>query len=217
MPVLGEPEVERRSLFRNPYVWGFLVGIATLTALRPLMRYIPDPPPVLSRLPAFSLVGPDGLPFGSDDLRGQVYVANLFAANGASPELAAMKGMSRLQDAFAQRDIRGIRLVSISVDPEQDTPAALGAYAKRVGADPRRWTLLTGDRESIRALVVDGFKIPSAPRPAVKPEPRDLALAGKLVLVDGEGRIRGYYASDEMGLDEVYNRAQRVVAQEHGR
>jgi cytochrome oxidase Cu insertion factor (SCO1/SenC/PrrC family) len=42
----------------------------------------------------------------------------------------------------------------------------------------------------------------------------DIAHTGKLVLVDGSGRIRGYYDSDEMGLDEVYNRAQHVLRQQ---
>ena len=69
---------EKRPAWRNPYVWGFVIGIATLTALRPFLRHVPEPPPVLSQLPPFSLRGIDGKPFGSEDLRGQVYIANFF-------------------------------------------------------------------------------------------------------------------------------------------
>jgi protein SCO1/2 len=125
-----------------------------------------------------------------------------------------MKGVARLQDGFAQRNVRGIRLVSITVDPEYDTPEILGEYAKTLGVDPERWTLLTGDPEAVRRLVVDGFKTPLVAPPPGGPGPIDIAHTGKLVLVDGSGRIRGYYGTDELGLDEVFNRAQHVLRQE---
>jgi protein SCO1/2 len=191
-----------------------VIGIVTLTAIRPLLRRVPEPPPVLSQLPAFSLVGIDGKPFGSQDLRGQVYVASFFFTSCRSICPALMKGVARLQDGFAQRNVRGIRLVSITVDPEYDTPEILGEYAKTLGVDPERWTLLTGDPEAVRRLVVDGFKTPLVAPPPGGPGPIDIAHTGKLVLVDGSGRIRGYYGTDELGLDEVFNRAQHVLRQE---
>ena len=191
-----------REVFRNPYVWGFLIGIVMLTAIRPFLRRIPEPPPVLSQLPEYSLVGMDAKPYGSTELRGQVYIANVFSTDCRSICPPVMNGMARLQDGFAQRKIQGIRLVSISVDPEHDTPEVLTEYAKGVGVDPLRWTLLTGDPAEVRRLVVDGFKAP------------DAVHTGRLVLVDGSGRVRGFYGSDEVGLDEVYNRAQHVLRQE---
>ncbi len=203
-----------RTVLRSPYLWGFVIGIVTLTLIRPLLRHIPEPPPVLSELPEFSLVGVDGKPFGSAELRGQVYVVNFFFTSCRSICPAIMKGMARLQDGFAARNIAGIRLVSISVDPERDTPEVLGAYGKELGVDPLRWTLLTGDPETVRRLVVDGFKTPLAAPAPEAPGPIDIAHTGKLVLVDGLGRIRGYYDSNELGLDEVYNRAQHVLSQE---
>ena len=203
-----------RALLRNPYVWGFLIGITTLTLIRPLLRHVPEPPPVLSQLPEFSLVGIDGKPYGSADLRGQVYIANFFFTSCRSICPVLMKGVARLQDGFAQRNINGIRLVSISVDPEHDTPEVLGDYAKGMGVDPLRWTLLTGEPEQVRRLLVDGFKVPDVAAPPQTAGPVDIAHTGKLVLVDGAGRIRGYYDSDEMGLDEVYNRAQHVLKQQ---
>jgi protein SCO1/2 len=206
--------VSARQILRNPYVWGFVIGIVTLTLIRPLLRHVPEPPPVLSQLPEFSLVGADGKPYGSSELRGQVYVANFFFTSCRSICPAIMQGMRRLQDGFAQRNIEGVRLVSISVDPEHDTPEVLGEYAKGMGVDPLRWTLLTGDPEQVRRLVVDGFKTPVIPPAPGGPGPIDIAHTGKLVLVDGAGRIRGYYGTDELGLDEVYNRAQHVLRQQ---
>jgi len=206
--------VTARAVFRNPYVWGLVIGIVTLTLIRPLLRRIPEPPPVLSQLPAFTLTGIDGKPFGSEDLEGQVYVVSFFFTSCRSICPAIMKGVARLQDGFAQRNIDGIRLVSISVDPENDTPEALAAYGKALGVDPLRWTLLTGEPEAVRRLVVDGFKTPLVSPPPGGPEPIDIAHTGKLVLVDGSGRIRGYYGTDELGLDEVFNRAQHVLRQQ---
>jgi len=206
--------VTARSVLRNPYVLGLAIGIVTLTLIRPLLRHVPEPPPVLSELPAFTLTGVDGKPFGSDDLKGQVYIASFFFTSCRSICPGIMRGVARLQDGFAQRNIDGIRLVSISVDPEHDTPEVLAAYGKTMGVDPRRWTLLTGEPAAVKRLVVEGFKTPLvAPFPG-GPEPIDIAHTGKLVLVDGGGRIRGYYGTDEMGLDEVYNRAQHVLRQQ---
>jgi protein SCO1/2 len=206
--------VTGRGVLRNPYVWGFVIGIVTLTLIRPLLRRVPEPPQVLSQLPAYALVGVDGNPYGSAELHDQVYVANFFFTSCRSICPAIMHGMGRLQDGFRQRDVTGIRLVSISVDPEHDTPEVLAEYGKGMGIDPARWTLLTGDPEQIRRLVVDGFKAPVIDPPAGGSGPMDIAHSGKLVLVDGSGRIRGYYDTNEMGLDEVYNRAQHVLRQQ---
>ena len=203
-----------RSLLRNPYLWGFLIGIVTLTAIRPLLRRVPEPPPVLSTLPEFTLTDVDGKPFGSRELAGQVYVANFFFTRCGSICPALMRGVGRLQAGFDERGIDGVRLVSISVDPENDSPAVLKEYAAAHGVEPKRWVLLTGDPEKVRALVVDGFKTPMDRVPEGGPTPIEVAHTGKLVLVDAHGRIRGYYDSDEMGLDEVYNRAQHVLRQE---
>jgi len=62
--------------------------------------------------------------------------------------------------------------------------------------------------------VIEGFKTPLVTPPPGGPEPIDIAHTGQLVLVDGAGRIRGYYGSDEMGLDEVFNRAQHVLREQ---
>jgi protein SCO1/2 len=206
--------VNVRTVLRNPYVWGFVIGVVTLTLIRPLLRHVPEPPPVLSQLPDYELVSGDGTPYGSEELRGQVYITNFFFTSCRSICPAMMKGMARLQDGFAQRNVDGIRLVSISVDPENDTPSVLATYATAIGVNPRRWTLLTGDPGQVRRLVVDGFKTPLVTPPPGGPEPIDIAHTGQLVLVDGKGRVRGYYASDEMGLDEVFNRAQHVLREQ---
>lgn len=190
-------ESRRVPLHRNPFVWAFLVGIVTLTALRPLLRHIPEPPPVVGDVPPFTLIDQDGRPFGRNELLGRVTIANLFCTECGSASPEVMKGMRRIEDAYKDRGIDRIVLLSISTDPGADTLERLREYARAIGAEPGRWTFLTGDAGAAHDLAVGVFKDTSRP----------------LVLIDQQGRIRGWYAADEMGLDEVYNRAQHVLAQ----
>jgi cytochrome oxidase Cu insertion factor (SCO1/SenC/PrrC family) len=76
--------------------------------------------------------------------------------------------MARLQQDVA--DDRDVRLVSISVDPEHDTPDVLRDYAQRFGAHPERWLFLTGDKAAIYRLAQEGFHL-SAVDPGAVPPP----------------------------------------------
>jgi protein SCO1/2 len=198
----------RVPLWRNPYVVAFVVGCITVTLLRPLLRHEPPPPPVLSQLPAFSLVDPNGKPFGSEQLAGQVWIASFFFTHCPSVCPQLMARMAQLQNLYRERGIDGIRLVSITVDPERDTPEVLRAAEPRYGVDPTRWTLLTGSRAAIATLCRDGFHVPGLDVPAAADG--DIPHTTKVVLVDAQNRIRGYYDTDPDGLDEVFNRAQHV-------
>jgi protein SCO1/2 len=202
---------DRSSLFRNPFVWAFLAGIVFLTLIRPLLRFEPNPPPVLGVLPAYSLVDSSGARFGSEQLAGQVYVANFFFTSCASICPPMMRAVKTLQDRLRDEGIGGIRIVSVTVDPATDTPQRLAEYGAALGVDPARWTLLTGDLDDIKTLVIDGFKTPMGEREEVAAGLFDIAHAGKLVLVDRRGRIRGYYDYDAPGLDEVFHRSQHVL------
>ncbi len=68
--------------------------------------------------------------------------------------------MSRLQTELSGRGWDDVMLVSISVDPANDTPEALTAYAAKHGAKLDSWQFLTGTRDGIWSLSVDGFKLP---------------------------------------------------------
>jgi protein SCO1/2 len=96
-----------------------------------------------------------------------------------------------------------VNLVSFSVDPERDSPEVLSAYAARYGADPALWYFLTGPVDQVEATVVRGFKIAMSKASAETVAPSlnagevfDVVHGEKFVLVDGQGRIRGYYDSE---------------------
>ena len=202
------------GILRNPYVWAFFIGVVVITGLRPLMRRVPDPPPVLAALPAWELVDQNGDPYGSDDLAGSVYVANFFFTRCVAICPALMQSTKRLQTRYEQAGIDAIRLVSISVDPESDTPERMSEYGARLGIDFGRWSLLTGEPEAIRVLLTDGFKVGVGERQELEAGLYDIAHSGKLVLVDGEGRIRGYYGIDEQGIDETFHRSTHVLLEQ---
>jgi protein SCO1/2 len=99
--------------------------------------------------------------------------------------------MARVQDRTRNLE-PAFHLVSFSVDPEHDTPARLAAYARVHRASPRMWTFLTGPSDAVRETVEHGLRISIGEDPA-DPSPAGISHGTHLVLVDGAGRIRGYY------------------------
>jgi protein SCO1 len=91
-----------------------------------------------------------------------------------------------------------VRFVSISVDPQRDTPAALRQYAGRVRNDPR-WLFLTGDGKTITDLSINGFKL------AASGSTNDSILhSSKFAVADKEGVIRDYYGgTNEDAVEHV--------------
>ena len=203
------------SLARNPFFWAFVVGCVMITSMRPLLRRIPAPPPVLRQVPPFTLTDISGRPFGSDQLRGHVYVASFFFTRCTSICPTLMSDLAKLQDRYRREGI-DVRLVSITVDPEHDDPEELRTAAKRYGVDPSRWTVLTGPRTAIRDLAVGGFQVPIGDPEQSDAGMLDIAHTGKLLLVDAGGGLRGYYDTGELGLDEVFWRSKRVLDEKVG-
>ncbi len=211
-------------MWKNPWLWAFVLGAVFLTSIRDSMRHVPDPPKVVGEVPEWSLVGHDGEPFGSAQLSGDVYVVGFFFSTCVTICPALQQAMKKLQDRFEIHELP-VRLVSITVDPDNDTPEVLTEYGKTLGADLDRWTFVSGEEAKVRSVIVDGFatfmgeKAPVEERPGVF----DVGHGGRLILVDGDGNVRGHYevltrsddarvwAMDELGVDEVFHRARRTV------
>lgn len=202
---------EKKPWYKNIFLWYFVIGVVTLTALRPFLRREPPPPPVLRRLPPFELVDQNHKTFSLSDLQDQVWVANFIFTRCGSICPILTSRMAGLQERYETYGVDEIKLLSISVDPEYDTPDVLTDYAELHGADPERWTFLTGDLESVRALVIEGFAAGMGERAENEIGMVDISHSGKFVIVDPQGGIRGYYDTDPEGLDEVYYRSRHVL------
>jgi len=147
---------------------------------------------VLGELPAFSLTDETGAPFGSLELSDRVWVATFVFTRCGSTCPKQTARMGGLQAEFAKDPMeKSLALVTITVDPEHDTPEVLARYAKENNANPELWHFLTGTREAIWELSKSGFKLD------VKDDPGNAEMpifhSTQMVLVDTWGRIRGYY------------------------
>lgn len=86
--------------------------------------------------------------FYSDLLQGKVVIINSFFASCAGSCLPLNRNLEKLQAGLGARMGKDVYIISISVDPELDTPAQLKAYAKKLNAGPG-WYFLTGDKETV--------------------------------------------------------------------
>lgn len=157
--------------------------------------YIPplEPPqtlaelPILYEVPAFQLTDSHGRPFDSASLKGDVWVAEFMFTScpGICPTMTAE--MKKIFAAFP--DAPEFKIVSVSVDPNIDTPEVLAKYSQSHGTVSDRWHRLTGDSAEILKLSSQGFKVGSMTNP--------LDHSSNFILVDRQGNIRGYYDSLE--------------------
>ena len=90
-----------------------------------------------------------------------------------------------------------MHLVSFSVDPEYDTPERLKAYGEKYGADPSRWTFLTGDYKSLQSTVVGGFKIAMGKEAPEEDDVMSIFHGEHFVVVDAKGHLRAYVHAPE--------------------
>src|SRR5262245_17276951 len=160
------------------------------------------PLPVLAQLPDFSLLERNGGKIGLSDLKGKVWIADFIFTRcpGPCPRMSARM-------ASLQRDLAGeedLRLISISVDPEFDTQEVLAKYAAQYQAEAGRWLFLTGERAAIHALAKSGFLVGGVD---------DVTLhTTRFILIDRQGRVRGYYSSsDEEELRKLTNQARALL------
>lgn len=152
--------------------------------------------PVLGQVPAFGFSNQDGQRVEAASLRGSVWVAAFMFTRCPTICPRITRRMRALQQRATQSRV-ALRLISISVDPENDTPEVLRDYARKYGADTRTWSFLTGDFTTIQKVAVDGFKLALEGRPDAGAPDHGILHGSHLVLVDRELRIRGYYRTDD--------------------
>lgn len=161
-----------------------------------------EPLPVLGSVSGFQLTDSNGKAYEADQLAGKVTIADFFftSCKGICPVLTQQ--MSSLQKRFEGSP--EFHLVSITVDPKNDTPETLAAYANENSLKLKNWDLLTGSREDIRGLLFDQLKIGLPDDP--------LTHSDRLVLLDPDLNIRGYYSlSDPASLQKLRKDTSRLL------
>ena len=139
--------------------------------------------PVIGNIPDFEFVNSEGETITLTSLKGKVWVADFIftTCNMACPIMTG--NMNIIHKKYKQND--DVRLVSISVYPEYDTPEVLAKYASQYNANTDRWYFLTGEESTVQEVIKDGFKIGDY---------EDIIFhSEKFALVDRSGIIRAYY------------------------
>jgi len=170
-----------------------VVGLASSCSKPPLPDY--------GLVPPFALTDSNGQPFDSQTLDGKVWVADFIYTNCPGPCPRMTSQMHQVEQQV--NGLKDVSLVSFSVDPDRDTPAALTAFAHRFGGPTAQWYFLTGSPATLHLLARDVFKI------------GDLISvmdhSTKFMLVDKTGRLRGYYSSfDQEGIPALLNDVKRL-------
>ena len=150
---------------------------------------------IFGDIPQFDLVAQDGQPFHSQVLAGKIWVADFIYTTCPGPCPRMTSQMRDVQDAILKIP-DDVRLVSFTVDPANDTPPVLAAYAKMHGAASSIWYFLTGPVPTLQMLDRDAFKLGNMDA--------TMQHSTRFVLVDRKGRIRGYYdTSDSLAIPKV--------------
>lgn len=158
---------------------------------------------VYHKISNFQLTSNEGSSFSTDDLKDKIMVADFFFATCKTTCPKMSMQMKRVQEAY--KTDPEIALVSFSVDPEKDSAKVLSNYAAEYGAIKGKWTFLTGDKKQIYDLARHSFFLTAMDGDG---GPDDYIHSDKIVLVDKEHRIRGYYdgtdyTSVDLLIDEI--------------
>lgn len=167
-------------------------------------------------VPDFSLIERSGKRLELSDLHGKIWIANFIYTTCTDTCPLQSAEMAKLQEHLRQRT--NVRLVSISVDPERDTPQVLSRYADRFKADPSLWLFLTGERGEIYRLAQDGFRLSAVPVSAPSASNGDAIIhSSRFVLVDTKKQIRGYYDSTDREALRRLKQDLKTLLQEKGK
>jgi protein SCO1/2 len=142
---------------------------------------------VYGQVPEFQLISQTGQMFDRKQLDGKIWVADFIYTHCPGPCPRMSSQLRRVQTAVAE--LPDVRLVSFSVDPDHDTPSVLAEYARRYQAVPGRWFFLTGDAKTLDTLDRHAFMLGNLDG--------SMQHSTRFVLVDRQGRIRGYYGTSE--------------------
>lgn len=160
--------------------------------------------PVYKTVPQFTLTSQTGAPFDSSTLQGNVWLADFFFTNCTGPCPRMSSRFRQIQKSFA--GARDLKFVSITVDPQRDTPAALADYARKFSAEPGRWFMLTGPADQLQNLSRNVFMLGDVSG--------DLTHSTRFVLMDRKSRIRGFYQSNEPDSIQQLNKDIQLLLKE---
>lgn len=162
-------------------------------------------------VPAFAFTNQYNREISDADYAGRIYVADYFFTTCPTICPVMSSQLSRLQAQLIESNLLGdVKLLSHTVDPENDTPEVLRAYAERLNADSANWNFVTGSQDDLYYQAKFGYYLTALPS--------DTAAGGffhsdTFVLVDRQGHIRGYYdGTSTQEVDQLFNDIQHLIS-----
>ena len=202
----------------NVWLWG---GVA-LTAVTLLVAFsmerlntrggLDKPLPVYGQIADFSLTNQNGGVVSLANLRGHVWVADIIFSRCSGPCMKMTRQMGDLQQALPANS--QAKLVTLTTDPDFDTPSVLKTYSERFGANQNRWMFLTGAKKQIANLAIDSLKLTAIEKkPEERQSPEDLFIHSTIfVLADKQGRLRGVFETTGEGIEPEHVKEQLLAA-----
>lgn len=144
----------------------------------------------------FELIERSGKTINETDLEDRVWISAFVFSRCTTSCPVISKTMKDIQLELSNTEVL---LVSLSVDPDHDTPAVLREFADRYAANPERWWYLTGSKGTIYELILDRFKISVDQGESIDPKEKAEAVAhsDRLVLVGPGNKIMGMFDSKD--------------------
>jgi cytochrome oxidase Cu insertion factor (SCO1/SenC/PrrC family) len=157
----------------------------------------------------FSLTDQDGNTVTKADLLGRPWAVCLIFSRCAGHCLEISKGMMEVQQKLEGVDAR---IVSLTVDPDYDSPDVLKNYAENFGADPQKWIYLTGPKDKVYELILGSFLLGVREQTgADRIKGYEVAHSSSVLHINAEGRIVGKYN----GVSEIErNRLVEAIREE---
>ena len=166
--------------------------------------------PVQHQIAPFEFDTQTGGTVSAQQLRGRPYVASFIYTQCAAVCPILVRQLSRVALVFSASEAH---IVSFSVTPETDTPEALARFARDRGIDSGKWSLATGRKHDIYGLARGSF-FAEDERIGNGPDDETAFLhTEKLLLVDGEGHLRGVYnGTQPHAVDQLIGDLRKLTA-----
>ena len=178
-----------------------LLGLLYLVGLTQMKRMRQPVLPVLNKISDFTLTNQNGLVTTLADLTNHVWVADIIFTRCAGPCPRMTGQMESLQNLLPQNS--GAKLVTLTTDPDNDTPEILKRYGERFNADFNRWIFLTGTKKEIAGLASGSLKLSAVPIEArgSKRCRGSVHSHDDFCVVDKHAQLRGIFETGGEGVD----------------
>lgn len=148
------------------------------------------PPDQARHLGAFAFTDQTGRTVTAAEVAGKFAVVNFIHTSCSISCLQVNERMAEVQRLTAGQE--EVRLLSFTVDPRTDTPPVLAEFGQKFGADAARWSLLTGNKAELYALIETSF-LKREPLVRDNPMPGGFHDVDRIAVVDRAGRVRRYF------------------------